>query len=544
MCITAKLWLFQMLQLLQTMKSLYIFKRANFIGTISVLLLLFPALTFAVSYTPGQTLDPSCSPSDPTCLVINTTITAANINATSTTATSTFAGYVNIGGTGSSILNINNTSAINPFEIHSANAQGLLLYTHSDTGFRGAAISLFKSRGTQASPTAVQAGDIFSYFNSGGYDGAAYVSGSAIEPVAAENWTTGTHGTNLTFWTNSVGTLTFAQRMILSANGKLGIGTTTPWAQLSVTATSNASFPQFVVASSTAVSFIVDQSGNVGIGTSSPSSLLTVSASNPTASYDLPNNALIFGSPFRPASLSQTNFSTAPASGSYTAHLYDTQLTYTSNTGGVNYGIVNNVIDPTSVSANVPSMTGIISYVTHLGSGTVASFLQGSQSVAVNKSPTTISTIIGANNQALNSGVSGATSTIAEGSQSLLSNASPYGLIGTGYAVRLLVQNANANATINTAYGLALDSFTNTGTIGSTYGVYVGNVTAGTQTNHPYSFYALDSSAWNYFGGAVGIGTSTPTAQLSTTGTVRFSNFGAGTLTTDASGNLSVSSDE
>ncbi|MFM2374848.1 MAG: hypothetical protein RLZZ234_843 [Candidatus Parcubacteria bacterium] len=44
--------------------------------------------------------------------------------------------------------------------------------------------------------------------------------------------------------------------------------------------------------------------------------------------------------------------------------------------------------------------------------------------------------------------------------------------------------------------------------------------------------------------GFVGIGTTTPTAQLSTTGTVRFSNFGAGTLTTDANGNVSVSSDE
>jgi hypothetical protein len=44
--------------------------------------------------------------------------------------------------------------------------------------------------------------------------------------------------------------------------------------------------------------------------------------------------------------------------------------------------------------------------------------------------------------------------------------------------------------------------------------------------------------------GYVGIGTTSPTAQLSTTGTVRFSNFGAGTLQTDANGNLSVSSDE
>jgi|GEM_PF-2431296 hypothetical protein len=44
--------------------------------------------------------------------------------------------------------------------------------------------------------------------------------------------------------------------------------------------------------------------------------------------------------------------------------------------------------------------------------------------------------------------------------------------------------------------------------------------------------------------GNIGIGTTSPTSQLHTTGTVRFSNFGAGTLTTDASGNLSVSSDE
>jgi len=44
--------------------------------------------------------------------------------------------------------------------------------------------------------------------------------------------------------------------------------------------------------------------------------------------------------------------------------------------------------------------------------------------------------------------------------------------------------------------------------------------------------------------GNVGIGTTTPSAQLTTTGTVQFANFGAGTLQTDANGNLSVSSDE
>jgi hypothetical protein len=44
--------------------------------------------------------------------------------------------------------------------------------------------------------------------------------------------------------------------------------------------------------------------------------------------------------------------------------------------------------------------------------------------------------------------------------------------------------------------------------------------------------------------GDIGIGTTTPTAQLHTTGSVRFETFGSGSLQTDANGNVSVSSDE
>lgn len=45
-------------------------------------------------------------------------------------------------------------------------------------------------------------------------------------------------------------------------------------------------------------------------------------------------------------------------------------------------------------------------------------------------------------------------------------------------------------------------------------------------------------------GGNVGIGTGAPTANLHVTGSVRFSNFGAGTVLFDSSGNISSSSDE
>jgi len=57
----------------------------------------------------------------------------------------------------------------------------------------------------------------------------------------------------------------------------VGVGTTSPWAQLSVDSTGVTTFPAFVVGSSTATSFLVDNNGNVGIGSTSPSAKLAVS---------------------------------------------------------------------------------------------------------------------------------------------------------------------------------------------------------------------------------------------------------------------------
>jgi len=57
----------------------------------------FPLAAFAISYQPGQTLNPSCPPTDPTCVVVANT--AGAFVATSSTATSTFAGNVSVSGT-------------------------------------------------------------------------------------------------------------------------------------------------------------------------------------------------------------------------------------------------------------------------------------------------------------------------------------------------------------------------------------------------------------------------------------------------------------
>jgi hypothetical protein len=55
---------------------------------------------------------------------------------------------------------------------------------------------------------------------------------------------------------------------------------------------------------------------------------------------------------------------------------------------------------------------------------------------------------------------------------------------------------------------------------------------------------ATSTTGLVYTAGSVGIGTTSPTAQFHTTGSVRFSGIGAGSLQTDANGNVTVSSDE
>ncbi|MDB5187570.1 MAG: hypothetical protein JWO50_90, partial [Candidatus Kaiserbacteria bacterium] len=59
----------------------------------------FPTLASA-SFTPGQTLDPSCLPSDPTCLVVAPPTNIAGTFTATSTATSSFAGGFTIGTTG------------------------------------------------------------------------------------------------------------------------------------------------------------------------------------------------------------------------------------------------------------------------------------------------------------------------------------------------------------------------------------------------------------------------------------------------------------
>jgi hypothetical protein len=82
----------------------------------------------------------------------------------------------------------------------------------------------------------------------------------------------------------------------LNANGFVGIGTTTPWAQFSINPTgSNGAAPSLVVGSSTGTRFIVTNSGNVGIGTTSPATMFEVGTSTaPNITFDWYTNCGTF----------------------------------------------------------------------------------------------------------------------------------------------------------------------------------------------------------------------------------------------------------
>lgn len=91
---------------------------------------------------------------------------------------------------------------------------------------------------------------------------------------------------------------------------------------------------------------------------------------------------------------------------------------------------------------------------------------------------------------------------------------------GTMTALSLTKSFLNANlGAIGTLKMFEAASISNAGSITvAAYGYYCGTMTGGTQPNHPYSFYASDTSAWNQFNGptsTVGqtISTLTPVAD-------------------------------
>lgn len=96
----------------------------------------------------------------------------------------------------------------------------------------------------------------------------------------------------------------------------------------------------------------------------------------------------------------------------------------------------------------------------------------------------------------------------------IANQAGQYSTTTNAYGVISKVSNLSANGLITNAYGYQA-SLANTGTITNTFGFYATGMVAGTQTNKAYDFYGADTGAYNYFGGNVGLSTTSPYAALS-----------------------------
>ena len=242
---------------------------------------------------------------------------------------------------------------------------------------------------------------------------------------------------------------------------------------------------------------IIKQSGNVGIGTASPA-----------FKFDLLNDYDM------------------PSSGSYLTMHSLTNITATGNSTAVFGGFRSNI--EINDNFNYGTIVGMNPRVAHNGTGTVTG-TWGVNLITANTSTGTITTAYGANMTAENEDAGGAIG-VAVGGNFNVKNSSSGGITsayagsfeGTnnkaGATITDLIAgkfNITANAGIITkAYGIRIDLTSNAGSMTNMYGLYIADVTTGTQTNQAYGIYQEDTSARNYFGGNVSIGTTLPSSKL------------------------------
>jgi hypothetical protein len=220
-----------------------------------------------------------------------------------------------------------------------------------------------------------------------------------------------------------------------------------------------------------------------------------------------------------------------PSSGAYLTMHSLTNITATGNSTAAFGGFRPNV--EINDNFNYGTIVGVNPRVAHNGTGTVTG-TWGVNLVSTNTSTGTITTAYGAIMTAQNEDGGGVIGTAIGGNFNVKNSSS--GGITTAYAGSFEGSNNKAGATITdliagkfnitanagiitNAYGVRIDLTSNAGSMTNMYGLYIADVTTGTQTNQAYGIYQEDTSARNYFGGEVGIGTTSPGHLLDVQGT-------------------------
>ncbi|MEI7513161.1 MAG: tail fiber domain-containing protein [bacterium] len=357
---------------------------------------------------------------------------------------------------------------------------------------------------------------------------------------------------------NTLGSFRDLNLRNLYSSGNVGIGTTTPSAKLHITGTAG-SADIFAVSSSTnSRLFTIGANGNVGVGTLSPSSALTLSSVSGTNMID-----------FRDSAFNQSRLSLSLDSGG-TGNLYSYNSGFIFNAGSPASGYAYDFrLNNSSILRIGYSNIGI-------GTTTPSAKLDitgtaGSADIfAVSSSTNSRLFTIGANG---NVGVGTASPTntldiiggfrVANGTGNSISVSSGYGDPGVSLASQysMSIHSGTGGLLLAAgAYGILMQSrvfinppngYTAPGAqlqLNTPASTTIGQIIKGStsQSADLLQFQNSTGTALSVFNsnGWLGIGTTTPSAQLHTTGTIRFASLGAGSLQTDANGNVTVSSDE
>jgi hypothetical protein len=161
--------------------------------------------------------------------------------------------------------------------------------------------------------------------------------------------------------------------------------------------------------------------------------------------------------------------------------------------------------------------------------------LDGTYNYAANWNNATVTNMNGNNTYSQN----GSTGTVTNlvGQRSYVTN-SGGGNVTSSYGGYYSSDNSGAGTTTN-AYGIYTKITKSAGTISNGFGVYIDGINATTK----YGLYQNDTTAKNYFGGKVGIGSTSPAQALDVTGNIAASGRVIAGLTTNSNALSSVTAD-